>query len=109
MYESILTSIKKMLGIESYYTHFDPDLIMYINSVFSILAQMGVGPSEGYSITGSTETWDDYIEDLSTLQLVKTYIYMKTRLMFDPPTSTSISEIYKIQIAELEWRLSTLV
>lgn len=104
--ESILTSIKKLLGIEEEYEHFDPDLIMHINSVFMILNQMGVGPSEGFSIQDSESMWVDFIPAGANLEAVKTYIHHKVKLMFDPPTSSSHIEALNRTIAELEWRLS---
>lgn len=105
--ESILTSIKKMLGIEEDYTHFDVDLIMHINSVFSILTQMGVGPSNGFSITGKDEKWDGFLQDDATkLALVKSYIFLKVRLLFDPPQSSFAVESINRQISEFEWRLN---
>lgn len=103
--ESILASIKKLLGIDAGYTHFDPDLIMHINSVFSILTQMGVGPSEGFSITGAEEEWPSFIKDKSCLPLVKSYVHQKVRLMFDPPLSTAAIESINQQIKEFEFRL----
>lgn len=108
--ESILTSIKKLLGITEEYTHFDNDLIMHINSVLMILSQLGVGPSEGYSISSSTETWTDFLgDDLKKLQSVKSYVALKVRLMFDPPTSSSVMEAINNQIREFEWRLNVAV
>ena len=106
--DSILTSIKKLLGIEEEYTHFDADLIMHINSVLFILAQIGVGPSEGFAITGEDETWYNFMpeETLVKVQSIKSYIYAKVRLMFDPPTSTTAMTALKELIAELEWRLN---
>lgn len=109
MNNSILNDIKKLLGIESTYDAFDPDLIMHINSVFLILNQLGVGPDTCYSITGSNETWADFFGDTKVLEMVKTYIYMKVKLMFDPPLSTSVTEVYNKTIAELEWRLNVAV
>lgn len=104
--ESILTSIKKLLGIDEGYTHFDADIIMHINSVFSILAQMGVGPSSGFSISGSEEKWADFIADSSnTFSLVKSYIHLKVRLLFDPPLSSAAVDSINRQIGEFEWRL----
>lgn len=103
--ESILTSTKKLLGIDSEYTHFDSDLIMHINSVFSILTQMGVGPPDGYSIEGASEKWSEFITDKSCLQLVKSYVYQKVRLMFDLPTSSAAIESINQQIKEYEFRL----
>lgn len=102
---SILTSIKKLLGIDAEYFHFDADLIMHINSVFSILTQMGVGPSGGYSITGVDEEWSSFITDESVLQLVKSYVYLKVRLLFDPPLSSAVIESINQQIKEFEFRL----
>lgn len=109
--ESILTSIKKMLGIDEEYTHFDADIIMHINSVLMTLTQLGVGPSEGFAIEDDTSTWVDFIPQITTAQLhaVKSYIYMKVKLMFDPPLSSSVIESMNRQIAELEWRLNVAV
>ena len=107
--ESILTSIKKLLGITEDYTHFDDDLIMHINSVFMILNQLGVGPEEGFIIEDDSTTWDEYISDPTKLQAVKSYIHLKVRLIFDPPSSSTIMECYKQMISELEWRLNIAV
>ena len=104
--ESILTSIKKMLGIVEEYTHFDADLIMHINSVFAILTQIGVGPSEGFSIEDDTDVWTDFIQDNKRLESVKSYTYMKVKLLFDPPLSSAVMESYNRTISELEWRIS---
>lgn len=107
---SILTSVKKMLGIEAEYDHFDADIIMHINSVFMILTQLGIGPAGGFTIEDDTTTWFDFLpaNDLS-LEGVKTYIYMKVRLMFDPPTSAAVLSSMERQISELEWRLNHAV
>lgn len=104
--DSILTSIKKLLGIAEDYTHFDGDIIIHINAVFMILTQIGVGPASGFSITSNTETWTDFLGDLTELEAVKTYTYLKVRLLFDPPTSSSILESMNRMISELEWRLN---
>ena len=104
--ESILTSIKKLLGISEEYTHFDQDIIMHINSVFMILTQLGVGPSDGFFIEDKTLYWEDYISEPSELQAVKTYMYMKVRLLFDPPTSSAVMEALNRSISEFEWRLN---
>jgi len=104
--ESILTSIKKMLGIAEEYTHFDADLIIHINSVFAILTQIGVGPSEGFSIEDDTDVWTDFIQDNKRLESVKSYTYMKVKLLFDPPLSSAVMESYNRTISELEWRIS---
>lgn len=106
--ESILTSVKKLLGIDEEYEHFDADIIMHINSVFSILTQLGVGPSEGFSIEDKTVTWDEYFSEAGEYHSVKTYIYLKVRLLFDPPTSSAVMEAMNRQISEFEWRLNAV-
>lgn len=104
--ESILTSIKKMLGIAEEYIHFDADLIMHINSVLSISNQIGIGPSEGFSIKDKKDTWADFITtDEARFELVKSYIYMKVKLLFDPPLSSAVIESMNRMISELEWRI----
>lgn len=107
--ESILTSIKKLLGIEEDYVHFDADIIMHINSVLSILTQLGVGPSDGYSIKDANATWDEFITNPAKLELVKSYVYLKVRLMFDPPSSSSAIDSMKQLISELEFRIIVAV
>lgn len=107
--DSILISVKKQLGIVEDYEHFDPDIIVHINSVFSILNQLGVGPPEGFSISDETSVWTDFIGDSLKLELVKTYVYLKVRLIFDPPTSSAVMDAFKQNIAELEWRISVTV
>lgn len=105
--DSILTSIKKMLGIMEEYEHFDMDLTIHINTVLSILTQLGVGPSTGFSITDKTTTWSDWTSLPEDLELVKTYLFLRTRLLFDPPTSGSVASSYEDVIKELEWRMVT--
>ena len=107
--ESILTSIKKLLGITEDETHFDQDIIMHINSVFSILTQMGVGPVDGFVIIDSNSVWNDFIKDDTRLELIKSYVHMKVRLMFDPPVSSTILQSINSLISELEWRISVTV
>ena len=107
--ESILTSIKKLLGITEEDTTFDTDIIIHINSVLMILNQLGVGPAEGFSIEDSSAEWSDFIYDTSQIESVKTYVYMKVKLMFDPPLSSSAVESMKQIISELEWRLLVAV
>lgn len=109
--ESILTSIKKMLGIDEEYTHFDADIIMHINSVLMILTQLGVGPEEGFMIEDDTSTWIDFIPEANAARLhaVKSYIYMKVKLIFDPPLSSAVIESMNRQISEFEWRLNVAV
>lgn len=104
--ESILTSIKKLLGIAEDYEHFDPDIIMHINSVFMILTQLGVGPSEGFTIEDNTSTWVDFTSDTTKIESIKSYIYLKVKLLFDPPTSSTVIESINKMINEFEWRLN---
>ena len=104
--ESIQTSTKKLLGISEEYTHFDADLVMHINSVFLILTQIGVGPSEGFSISDETAKWTDFIQDSLRLGAVKSFMYLKVKLLFDPPSSASVMEATNKPIDELEWRLT---
>jgi hypothetical protein len=105
--ESILTSIKKMLGISAEDKHFDPDVMMHINSVLSIMNQFGVGPAEGFSITGDGETWSQFITSPKIFAMAKSYTYLKVKLLFDPPLSTAVIESINRQINELEWRLTS--
>lgn len=107
--DSILTSIKKMLGIDADYSPFDMDIIMHINAVFVVLRQLGAGPEEGFSIAGNTETWSNYSTDTILLNIVRPYIYLKVRLAFDPPQASSAVESTKEMIAELEWRINVHV
>ena len=109
METSILTSIKKMLGVAEDYTEFDEDIITHINSVFLNLTQLGVGPEEGFMIEDDTAVWEDFIDDSIKLQAVKTYMYLKVKLLFDPPLSSSVTESFTRMIAELEWRLNVTV
>lgn len=103
--ESILASVKKVLGIDEIHTAFDEDIILHINSVFAILQQMGVGPENGFSISDDSAIWTDYIQDVNQLNFVKSYIYLKVRLLFDPPVSSGAVESMNKLISELEWRL----
>lgn len=107
--DSILTSIKKLLGIGEDYEQFDTDIIIHINSVFSILQQLGVGPNAGFSISDKTAKWSDFVSDEKTIEMVKSYVYLKVRLIFDPPSSSSTAESYKQLISEFEWRLNSAV
>ena len=104
--DSILTSIKKLLGIDESYTHFDVDIIMHINSVFMTLRQLGVGPPEGFRITGAYETWDEFIDDDQYLDAVKTYVYQKVGLIFDPPTNSAHLAALENLTKEFEFRLN---
>ena len=98
--ESILTSIKKVLGFDENYEVYDQDIIMHINSVFSTLNQLGAGPEEGFYIADKTKKWSDY------MQFIKDYVYLKVKMIFDPPTSGSVSEAFNKMISEYEWRIT---
>ena len=104
--ESILTSIKLLLGIKEEYEYFDDQLIMHINSVFFILTQLGVGPSEGFSIEDKFATWNEFLPDEQNLEAVKSYVHLKVKLLFDPPMSTAVAESINRLISELEFRLN---
>lgn len=107
--DSILTSVKKLLGIVEEYEHFDADLIMHINSVFMILTQMGVGPSEGFRIEDELTTWEDFLSGGPNLETVKSYMYLKVRILFDPPASSVVMESMNKMLSEMEWRMSVAV
>lgn len=111
MIDSILTSIKKLLGLGVDRTDFDEELVMHINSVLFTLAQIGVGPSTGFSILDAEATWDEYLGlDLPPeAEAIKLYIYLKVRLSFDPPSSSFVLESIQRQISELEFRINLQV
>ena len=106
--ESILDSIKKLLGISAEYTQFDADIILHINTVFLNLNQLGVGPAEGFFIEDSNAEWFDFIGEEVNYNAVKTYVYLKVKLLFDPPLSSAVLESTKNMISELEWRLNAV-
>lgn len=104
--ESILTSIKKLLGIAEDYEHFDDDIIMHINTTFMTLNQLGVGPEEGFYISGKEQTWREFLGDTKKLEAVKTYIYLSVKMIFDPPSSSAVLDAMNRRIQECEWRLN---
>ena len=107
--ESILTSIKKLLGITEECIDFDNEIIMHINSVFADLAQMGVGPSKGFRIEDSSDIWDDYLSDNLLLESVKSYINLRVKILFDSASmGSSTLSAYERQIAQWEWRLNMI-
>ncbi len=106
METSILNTIKKMLGIDPTYTAFDTDVIVNINSAISTLTQLGIGPAVGFSVEDDTTTWAAFLGTDLQLSSVKSYIYLRVRLIFDPPGTSFHLEAIKGQIAELEWRLN---
>lgn len=110
--ESILNSIKHLLGIMSDVTAFDGDIIIHINTAFSILASMGVGPATGFKITSASELWDTFLSQCqpgepTLYEDVKTWMYMKVKLMFDPPTNSPLLDSYNRMISEIEYRMYT--
>lgn len=102
--DSILDTTKKLLGFESDYTAFDLDIITHINAVFFTLTQLGVGPSTGFLITGKEANWTDYI-GAENINAVKSYMFMRVRMMFDPPTTSFHLDSLKKMAEEIEWRL----
>jgi hypothetical protein len=106
MEQSILTGTKQILGLDESYTAFDFDVITHINSAFATLNQLGIGPDDGFMIEDATAVWDDFYTDNLPLNPVKTYVYLRVRMLFDPPTTSYMIEAMQKQIAELEWRLN---
>ena len=109
MQDSILVTIRKLVCGDPYANHFDTDLLVHINACFSILNQLGVGPEKGFVVTDETQNWSDYTADSTVLNLVKTYITLKVRLIFDPPLTSSVLEAMNKEISQLEWRLNVAV
>ena len=109
MEESIFESIKSLLGPDASYDVFDQDILIHINTAISVLTQIGVGPASGFMVTGPDETWQDFIGDDKILQMVKTYIYMKVKMAFDPPANSSVLNAYNEACKEYEWRLNVEV
>lgn len=105
--DSILISVKKSLGITEEYEHFDADILMHINTALMTLAQIGVGPSSGFTVSDKSASWSDFLgDDENRLSGVRTYVFLRVKLVFDPPTSPSAIESLTKQANELEWRLN---
>lgn len=107
--DSILITIKRLLGIGDYCDQFDTEVIVHINSALMVLNQLGVGPPGGFMITSNAETWADFLGDNKQIESVKTYIYMKVKLIFDPPQSSAAIDSMNQLIKEFEWRLNVAV
>jgi hypothetical protein len=105
---SILNSVKKVLGYEVTDTSFDLDIMTHINSVFTVLNQLGVGPTVGFMIEDNTATWATFLGPDPRLNSVKSYVHLRVRLLFDPPQTSFAIEAFEKQIRELEWRLNEL-
>lgn len=107
MDESILNTTKKILGVAEDYTVFDLDIITHINTVFSTLTQLGVGPTAGFMIEDAEAVWADFFSDDLQYNSVKSYLFLRVRLLFDPPTTSFAINAFENQIKELEWRLNS--
>lgn len=107
--ESILISVKEMLGISSDDEHFDKTIIMHINAVFMTLNQLGVGPDKPVFITDKMDSWEEALGGTDDIEAVKTYVYLKVRLLFDPPASSFVLDAMNKQATELEWRLNVQI
>lgn len=105
--DSILETVKNLIGVASECADFDTNIMVHINSAIMTLRQIGIGPKNGFSVRDSSSTWTDYIDDINLYESVKDYIYLKVKIVFDPPTSSYVLEAMKEQIKELEWRLQT--
>lgn len=105
IYSSILETIKKLIGADKFYNVFDIDIIIAINSSFMILNQLGIGPDKPFSISDGKATWNDFFGDEEVFALAKSYIYLRTKLLFDPPSSGVLHEAVERQISEFEWRM----
>lgn len=103
--ESILDTIKDMLGSSTEYDDFDKELIVYINTALNVLYQLGVGP-KGFHITSNAETWNDFLPDIDRFHMVKDFIYLKVKQAFDPNQNSNITAEYNKQIDELAWRIN---
>lgn len=109
MQDSILMTIRKLVCGNPYADHFDTDLLVHINACFSILNQLGVGPESGFVVTDETQSWSSYVADNRILNMVKTYVTLKVKKIFDPPLTSSVLEAMDKEISQLEWRLNVAV
>jgi len=108
MAQSILESTKKVLGLAADYDAFDTDIVMHINSGFSVLNQLGLGPDDGFTIEDSTETWEEYIGSTKYIEMIRTWMYLYVRLIFDPPTTSFAGGAFQKQLDEHTWRLNVV-
>ncbi len=106
MEQSILIGTKKILGLEADYHHFDLDIMTHINSILAVLTQLGIGPTDGFMVEDESATWSNFIGDDSVLSMVKTYVYLRVSLLFDPPQTPHLITVKKEQYQELEYRIS---
>lgn len=103
--DSILLTIKKLLGLDECYTPFDEDIRVHINSALMTLNQLGVGPKKPFVVTGDSETWDQFLLSSEQFEAVKSFIYLSVKIVFDPPSTSYVLDAYKRQIDEYAWRL----
>lgn len=106
MTDSILVTIKKMLGLSDDYTPFDTDITIHINAALMNLTQLGVGPKEGFEISDYNETWEQFLTNNTKLGSVKTYVYLYVKMLFDPPSNSFVMDAMKRQLEEIGWRLN---
>lgn len=106
MSDSIFVTIKKMLGLEDTYTPFDTDVMIFINAALMNLTQLGIGPKEGLTISDYDTKWSDFLTNEVKLGAVKTYVYLKVKMAFDPPTNSFVMDAMKQQAEEIGWRLN---
>lgn len=106
MSDSILATIKKMLGLDEAYTPFDTEILVHINSAFMTLCQMGIGPKSGYNVTDYDQTWSDFLINPVMLGAVKTWVYLQVKMLFDPPANSFVMDAYKTQADQILWRLN---
>lgn len=106
MEESILISTKKVLGVSEEYAEFDLDILTHINAAFGVLNQLGLGPDEGFYVEDESSVWEDYITKSSVLSMIRTYVFLKVRFLFDPPTTSFLINAVEEQINQHEWRIN---
>ena len=109
MDNSILNTTKKLLGLDSSYDAFDTDVIIGINSALFTLMQLGVGPSSGFVVSDATQAWSDFAGEGTDLEALKQYVYLRTKIAFDPPANASVLQAFKDLCSEYEWRLNVQV
>ena len=109
MIESILDSTKKELGMDPEYRYYDPDIVLHINSILAILTQAGVGPEDGFRITDEKTTWTEFIGEANYLNFVKSFVSLRVKLLFDPPSNSSLIKAIETQAEEFLWRINVAV
>lgn len=107
--ESILSTVKKLLSLDPDYDAFDLDIVTYINTVIAQLHQLGLDDKDDFKITGAAETWDDYVEDPKLQSMAKSYMYVKIKPMFDPPSNSFLVDSLEKMATEMEWRITVMV